>query len=471
MSGEAPSPAKRARMEGSAGGAGGEGATAVPPQIGGALDEVAPPTSSLKSWVEYGADHDFSIQNLPFGVVRMRDSAAPARCAMRIGDFAVDLSGLAARGLLPDGTDDALRGETLNAFMALGRPQWRAVRNRVQELLSAGEGTLRDDAEARAEVLIPIDRIENQLGVTIGDYTDFYASREHATNVGTMFRGKDNALQPNWLHLPVGYHGRASSVVTSGTPARRPCGQLALDAKDLTKGSGYGPCRLMDYELEMGVFVGTGNDLGETIDVKEADDHIFGYTLMNDWSARDIQKFEYVPLGPFTAKNFMTTLSPWIVTVDALEPFAAPTSAGAQTDPVPLPYLQDPKYGSYDIRLEVQLASASFAPHTVARSNFRNMYWNARQMLAHHTVTGCNMRPGDLFGSGTISGASEQNYGSLLELCWKGTRPATMPDGTQRKFLKDGDTVIMKGYAQGDGFRVGFGECTGEVLPAKPYAG
>lgn len=240
--------------------------------------------------------------------------------------------------------------------------------------------------------------------MNIGDYTDFYASREHATNVGTIFRGKDNALQPNWLHLPVGYHGRASSVVNSGKPVRRPCGQLAADAKDLTKGSVYGPCRLLDYELEMGVFVGSGNELGEPIDVKEADDHIFGYVLMNDWSARDIQKFEYVPLGPFGAKNFQTSISPWIVTVDALEPFAAPTSAGTQ-DPEPLPYLRDPKYGSYDIRLEVQIANDAFAPHTVARSNFRNMYWNSRQMLAHHTVTGCNMRPGDLFGSGTISGA------------------------------------------------------------------
>lgn len=287
--------------------------------------------------------------------------------------------------------------------MGLTRVQWSDARKRVQALLLADEGRLRDDAELRAACMVPLSSIETCLPCSIGDYTDFYSSREHATNVGLMWRGIDNALQPNWKHLPVGYHGRASSVVNTGTPIRRPCGQLQVDKVDPTKGSTFGPCRLFDFELEIGVFVGTGNKLGDRIDITEADNHIFGLVLMNDWSARDIQKWEYVPLGPFTGKNMGTTISPWIVTLDALEPFTAPTSYKEQVDPEPLPYLKDPKYSSYDINLSVGLKSDTFEETTISKANFRNMYWNARQQLVHHTVTGCNMRPGDLLGSGTIS--------------------------------------------------------------------
>ena len=302
----------------------------------------------------------------------------------------------------------------------------------------------------------------------IGDYTDFYSSREHATNVGTMFRPTEAPLKPNWLHLPVGYHGRASSVVVSGTPVRRPCGQLQKDRADPLQGSTFGACRLMDFELEMGVFVGPGNKLGEPIDIADAEDHVFGFVLMNDWSARDIQKWEYVPLGPFGAKNFATTIGCWVVPTAALAPFRCKTSAGEQTDPAPLPYLREgANYLSFDVQLCAGIqAPGMAAPSVVTRSNYRHMYWTHRQQLVHHTVTGCNMRPGDLFGSGTISGATPANYGSMLELCWKGTKELTLSDGSTRKFLKDGDDVVMTGFCQGDGYRVGFGECRGVITPA-----
>jgi fumarylacetoacetase len=282
-----------------------------------------------------------------------------------------------------------------------------------------------------------------------------------------MFRGAENALQPNWLHLPVGYHGRSSSVVVSGTPVRRPRGQLQMDATDPKKGSTFGACKLMDFELEMAMFVGPGNALGEPLKIDEADDHIFGLVVMNDWSARDIQKWEYVPLGPFTAKNFATSISPWVVTLAALEPFRCETSAGKQDNPVPLPYLVDPNYGSYDISLDVSInGTDTTKDHVVSRSNFKNLYWNVKQQLVHHTVSGCDMHPGDLLGSGTISGATEANFGSMLELCWKGTREVDLGDEAKRKFLKDGDNVTMRGFCQGDGYRVGFGSVSGEVLPA-----
>lgn len=306
------------------------------------------------------------------------------------------------------------------------------------------------------------------LPITVAEYTDFYSSREHATNVGTMFRGNDNALQPNWLHLPVGYHGRASTMVVSGTPIRRPHGQLQKDVHDETQGSMYGPCRLLDFELEMAMIVGgPPNPLGQPLTIEQAKKRIFGLVLMNDWSARDIQKWEYVPLGPFTAKNFGTTIGPWIVTTIALEEFACPTSAISQTDPIPLPYLQDPTYSSYDISLQVELQGEDMdQPHVICRSNFSNLYWNVVQQLVHHSVSGCVMNPGDVLGSGTISGKSQDSFGSMLELSWRGSRD--VPVGTEtRKFLKDGDTVIMKGWCQRDGYgRVGFGECSGKILPA-----
>ena len=358
---------------------------------------------------------------------------------------------------------------TLNAFMAAGRGAWRDARERLQALFSGSNPALQSDASLQAAVMHELSTVTMHLPATIGDYTDFYSSREHASNVGTMFRGADNALQPNWLHLPVGYHGRASSIVTSGTAVRRPRGQLQKDATDPKAGSVFGPCRLFDFELEMGAFVGPGNKLGDPIPMADAEQHIFGLVLMNDWSARDIQKWEYVPLGPFTAKNVATTISPWVVTLDALEAFRAPTSAGSQTDPEPLPYLRDPTYSSYDVKLTVAIKPAdSKEPdgYVVSRSNYTHMYWNVKQQLVHHTVTGCNMQPGDCYGSGTISGTTPDSFGSMLELSWKGSKPVQLTEGVERKFLADGDEVIIKGHCEKDGLRVGFGECRGVVLPA-----
>jgi len=353
--------------------------------------------------------------------------------------------------------------------MGAGRGAWRDARTKLQALFSGSNPALKDDAALQGAAMFDINSVTMELPATIGDYTDFYSSREHATNVGTMFRGADNALQPNWLHLPVGYHGRASSVVKSGVPVRRPRGQLQKDATDPKQGSVFGPCKLMDFELEVGAFVGPGNELGEPITMDKAEENIFGLVLMNDWSCRDIQKWEYVPLGPFTAKNVLTSISPWVITLDALEPFRAPTSAGTQSDPVPLPYLQDPTYSSYDVDLTVALrpeGDAQAEGHVISRSNYKNMYWNVKQQLVHHTVTGCNMRPGDCYGSGTISGQTPDSYGSMLELSWKGSKPISLPDGSERKFLKDGDEVIMTGVCEKGGLRVGFGQVRGVVLPA-----
>ncbi|RMI20619.1 MAG: fumarylacetoacetase, partial [Calditrichaeota bacterium] len=296
----------------------------------------------------------------------------------------------------------------------------------------------------------------------IGDYTDFYASKEHATNVGSMFRGKENALMPNWVWIPVGYHGRASSVVLSGTPIRRPVGQTKPEDSDHPV---FGPSRLLDFELEMGFFVGPGNALGEPIPIEKAEEHIFGLVLVNDWSARDIQKWEYQPLGPFLAKNFATSISPWIVPLDALEPFRCP---GPPQEPEPLPYLRQNQPGAFDIHLEVYLQSERMdSPTRICQTNFRYMYWSMAQQLTHHTITGCNLRPGDLMASGTISGPTPDSYGSMLELAWRGTRPVPISPGETRSFLHDGDTVVMTGWAQGNGYRVGFGELRGKILPAK----
>jgi len=330
----------------------------------------------------------------------------------------------------------------------------------LQNLLSKDTPTLRDNTELRERALIPMEKVTMHLPARIGDYTDFYSSRDHATNVGTMFRGKENALMPNWLHLPVGYHGRSSSVVVSGTPVRRPCGQTrAADDKPPS----FGPCKLMDFELEMAFFVGPANALGQPVTAAEAHEHIFGFVIMNDWSARDIQKWEYVPLGPFTAKNFATSISPWVVMVDALKPFAVDNVV--QDDPVPLPYLHHTEKFRFDVALEVAIETET-TKGTVCRSNLKHMYWSGVQQLAHHSVTGCNLQPGDLMGSGTISGPTEDSFGSMLELCWRGTKEVDIGNGEVRKFLKDGDNVIMSGFAQGDGYRVGFGEVSGKVVKA-----
>jgi fumarylacetoacetase len=419
--------------------------------------------NDMKSFIPVPADHDFPIQNLPYGIGRPKSGGDP-RVLSRIGDFAVDLMQLQREGRfgmvrgLPEGV---FARHSLNDFMALGRAVWRDVRETLTTLLSEDESTLKDDRALRDRVLVPVDEYEMLLPARIGDYTDFYSSREHATNVGTMFRGKENALMPNWLHLPVAYHGRASSVVVSGTDLHRPCGQTKADDADAPT---FGPSRLVDMELETAFLVGPGNALGEPIPVESAEDHIFGMVLMNDWSARDIQKWEYQPLGPFLAKNFGTSISPWVVTMEALEPFRC---AGPEQDPAPLPYLAGSGDGAFDIALEVTLAPEGRPPVLICESNFRYMYWSMAQQLAHHTVTGCPVHPGDLMGSGTISGPTENSYGSLLELTWRGTKPIRLPGGGERKFIQDGDRITITGFGRGDGFRVGFGEVSGTILPAK----
>jgi fumarylacetoacetase len=386
----------------------------------------------------------------------------------------LDLAVLEAAGVVTTpGTGDApvFARPSLNAFMALGRPAWQAVRARLQDILAAdGAPVLREDATLTAKAIRRRADVRMHLPAEIGDYTDFYASRQHATNVGAMFRGRDKALMPNWLHLPVGYHGRASSVVVSGTPVRRPLGQT-LPAEGAPPE--FGPTRELDFELELGVFIGPGNRQGEPISVADAEDHVFGYVLVNDWSARDVQRWEYVPLGPFLAKNFATTVSPWVVPAEALAPFRVvgePQNAEAE-NPEPLPYLQQAEPRALDISLQVSIETgamreAGLPPAAVCRTNARNLYWSFAQQVAHHTVGGCNLRPGDLLASGTISGDEPDSYGSLLELSWRGERPVELAGGERRTFLEDGDRVIVTGWAQGPGFRVGFGEAEGVVLPA-----
>jgi len=405
----------------------------------------------LRSFVEYTEDSHFPIQNLPFGIFEEQGNI---RAGVRIGDMVLDLALLEKCGFFPS-LPALFNTGTLNPFLAMGRPAWTEVRNTVSRLLRADEAELRDNVELRTKALIPAAKVTMHLPVAIGDYTDFYSSREHATNVGIMFRGKENALMPNWLHLPVAYHGRSSSVVLSGTPIRRPKGQAQIG------GAGnpiFTASRLLDFELEMGFFIGPGSELGHPIPVDAASDHIFGMVLVNDWSARDIQKWEYQPLGPFTAKNFATSISPWVVPLDALEPFRC---RGPEQTPLPLPYLQTEGKLNYDIELEVYLQNSR-----ISKSNFKYLYWNIKQQLAHHTITGCNVRPGDLMASGTISAPVEGGYGSLLELSWKGTKSIRLENGDQRKFLQDGDTVTLTGWCQGRGYRVGFGEVTGKILPA-----
>lgn len=381
-----------------------------------------------------------------------------------IGKWVLDLSVLERRGFF-DG--DALRQQVvfsqpvLNAFMALGRPAWQEARKTVQHLLRHDTPTLRDDAALRAEALWPMADVQMHLPARIGDYTDFYSSRNHAENVGKMFRGEKDALLPNWLHLPVAYHGRSSSVVIGGKGVKRPSGQIMPPDADAPI---FAPTRELDFELEMGFFVGPGNPLGQPIAVDAAAEHIFGLVLVNDWSARDVQRWEYRPLGPFLSKNFATSISPWVVMLDALAPFLRP---GPAQQPAPLPYLRSRGDWALDIELEVVLQTAAAAEETViSRSNARHLYWNICQQLAHHTVTGCNVRPGDLLASGTISGPTPDAYGSLLELTWRGERPLALPGGETRTFLQDGDTVTMRGHCQGDGYRVGFGQVSGTIVPA-----
>lgn len=421
--------------------------------------------SQLLSFVPVHPDSHFPIQNLPYGIFCHVRSCMP-RVGVRIGDYVLDLAAVARAGLF-DGPilsrqQAVFLQPQLNAFMALGRPAWQEARATIQALLRADNPTLRDNAALRRLALIDIRNVQMHLPAAIGDYTDFYSSREHAFNVGTMFRGPEKALLPNWRHLPVAYHGRASSVVLSGRDIHRPLGQTKADEAPAPS---FGPSRSLDFELEMGFFIGPGNELGTAIAAAEADEHIFGLVLVNDWSARDIQKWEYQPLGPFLAKNFATSISPWVVTLAALAPFRC---AGPAQAPEPLPYLRPGRDQAYDIQLEVALQSRQMsAPQVLCRSNFRYLYWNMGQQLAHHTVNGCNTRPGDLLASGTISGPTPDSYGSMLELTWRGTKPLTLASGETRTFLRDGDRVTMTGWCQGNGYRVGFGEVTGLVLPAR----
>ena len=416
------------------------------------------------------ADSAFGLHNLPYGVFSAADRAP--RVGVRLGESVVDLAELEAAGVLSAEADGAVFDRpALNAFMALGKPAWDRVRARLQDLLSEeGSGDLRADAALRARAIVPLGEATMHLPAEVGDYTDFYSSRQHATNVGTMFRGPENALMPNWLHLPVGYHGRASSVVVSGTPITRPSGQKRPDDDAPPV---FGPSRLLDIELELGFFVGPGNELGTPISMEDARDQIFGFVLVNDWSARDIQKWEYVPLGPFLGKNFATSISPWVVPTAALDGVriggeAQDASAG---NPEPLPYLRQPEPRSLDIELAVEIETeamrdAGAAPHVVSRSNARYLYWSPEQQLVHHTVNGCNARPGDLLASGTISGETPDSYGSLLELTWRGAKPLALPGGEDRTFLADGDAVTLRGVAGTGDKRIGFGEVTGRIRGA-----
>ena len=415
-----------------------------------------------KSWLHVESNSDFPIQNIPFGVFLTRDDIITI--GTRIGDSAIDLGALHQLGYF-EGiplTDDMFLQDTLNDFIADGRITWRLVRNRIAELFDENNTSLEKNKEHCNAIIFRMDEIEMQLPVDIGDYTDFYSSKEHATNVGIMFRGKENALMPNWLHVPVGYHGRSSSIVVSGTPIHRPNGQtLPVDETQPV----FGASTRVDMELETAFITTAANHLGKSIPVDEADEYIFGMVVFNDWSARDIQKWEYVPLGPFLGKSFASTISPWIVTMDALEPFRCESPMQEVT---PLPYLQQKRTdNSYDINLEAILETENGDQNTLSQSNFKYMYWTMAQQLAHHTSNGCNVRAGDMMGSGTLSGKTKDSYGSMLELTWAGKEPITLKDGTKRVFFNDGDNVILHGYCKNENVRIGFGECAGKVLPPR----
>ncbi|MEO6055570.1 MAG: fumarylacetoacetase [Gemmatimonadales bacterium] len=432
----------------------------------------------LTSWVESAQGHpDFPIQNLPFGVfhrVDDKDDPSPARVGMAIGDHVLDLTACHDEGWFT-GTADlagaALAAPSLNPLMGLGRGTWSEVRRQASAILATDSPAYRANRRLGDHILIPMAEAELQLPAVVGDYTDFYASVHHATNVGSMFR-PDNPLLPNYKWVPIGYHGRASSLVPSGTPVRRPHGQLK-DAK--ADAPVYGASRSLDYEMEIGCIVGTGNALGSPVPIADAESRLFGLCLVNDWSARDVQSWEYQPLGPFLGKSFATTVAPWVVTLEALEPFRAPAAPRPEGDPAPLAYLTSPANdarGGVDVTVEVHLASARMraegvAPMRLSRARAADLYWTPGQMLAHHTSNGCNLRTGDLFASGTVSGPAKDARGCLLELTWRGAEPLTLPTGETRKFLEDGDEVIMRGYAEREGaVRIGFGECRGVVEPA-----
>lgn len=415
---------------------------------------------SIKSWIEVPIGSDFPIQNIPFGIFSTNQKSK--RVGTIIGNTVIDLAELESLGYLKDLDIDtwSYESDSLNLLMDAHKEGTRALRNRLSDLFNSENSELKSNTDHCSSVLISVGEVTLHLPVEIGDYTDFYSSREHATNVGTMFRDPNNALLPNWLHIPVGYHGRSSSIIVSGTDIKRPMGQTKPNEDE---GPVFGPSRLVDFELEMGFITYDGNRLGDRISADEAEDYIFGMCLFNDWSARDIQKWEYVPLGPFLAKNFASHVSPWIVTLDALQPFK---TDGPVQDPEVFDYLKYSGQKNYDIELDVFIQPENGEETRVSKSNFKHMYWNMSQQLAHHTVNGCNVRAGDLMGSGTISGPTPDSYGSMLEIAWKGTKPVKMNDGSERKFIQDYDTVIMRGHCDNGQVRIGFGEVVGKVLPA-----
>jgi fumarylacetoacetase len=411
------------------------------------------------SWVEVPADSGFPIQNLPFGIFSTADRSK--RVGVAIGEMVLDLKVLHVLGYLENlpFTVSDLDAPALNQLIARGKPATRELRARLQKLLRSDWPDLRDREHHVRQALVSMDEVALHLPVNIGDYTDFYSSEDHARNVGKMFRDPENALLPNWKHLPVGYHGRASSIVVSGTPLHRPSGQTRPNPEEPPQ---FGPTRLLDFELETAFITYPGKPMGESISMDEAEDHIFGVVLFNDWSARDIQAWEYVPLGPFLAKNFGSTMSPWVVTLDALEPYRI---SGPVQDPEVLPYLKVSKPGHFDVNLKVELIPDHGEGRVVCESNLKYLYWNMSQQLAHHTVNGCNMRGGDVLASGTISGPDTGSFGSMLEITWRGSQPITMPDGSERKFIHDGDTVRLTGLASAEGLpNIGFGEASGRIL-------
>ncbi|WP_213189697.1 fumarylacetoacetase [Cloacibacterium caeni] len=415
----------------------------------------------MKSFINYPQNSDFSIHNIPFGVaVFNREYIA---CCTRIGDLVIDLATLYDYGFFDEIeglNENVFEAYTLNEFIELGKPVTNAVRLKIQELLLEGS-SLSHDEKTIEECFYDLDKVQMMMPLHVQNYTDFYSSIEHATNVGKMFRDPANALLPNWKHLPVGYHGRASSIVVSGINFHRPKGQMKpADAEKPI----FGASKQLDFELEMAFVLNKNTEIGESISTQEAEDAIFGMVIFNDWSARDIQSWEYVPLGPFLGKNFCSSISPWVVTLEALEPFR---TASPKQEPEVLDYLKFEGDKNFDINLEVYLQPENGEENLICKSNYKYMYWNMTQQLAHHTINGCNVEVGDLYASGTISGSEPNSFGSMLELTWRGQNPLKLSDGTERKFIEDHDTIIMRGFSEKNGIRVGFGEVRGKVLPAK----
>ncbi|MFQ3453830.1 fumarylacetoacetase [Bradyrhizobium sp. UFLA01-814] len=420
-----------------------------------------PNDPKLRSFIDVAPTCDFPIQNLPYGVFSSKDGLAP-RVGVAIGDYVLDLWELEQDSRLDVGPLGVFSQPSLNAFMALGPKVWSATRARISELLRSDHPELRDNRELWARALVPMADVRLYMPFAVSGYTDFYSSKEHATNVGVMFRGKDNALQPNWLHMPIGYNGRASTVVVGGTKVRRPRGQLKPPTAEVPS---FGACKRLDFELEMGVVVGQASPMGEMLTEKQAEEMIFGFVILNDWSARDIQQWEYVPLGPFQAKAFATSISPWVVTREALEPFRV---QGPAQQPEPLAYLKQTQPNNYDLQLDVALRTGAMnEAKTICSTNFKYMYWSSVQQLVHHASSGCAMNVGDLLGSGTISGPEKHQRGSLLEISWNGTEPVELASGVTRSFLENGDSLVMRGWCQGDGYRVGFGEVEGTIVAAE----